>query len=208
MEEEQPKEISDPTKQDQPQKDVKLTVVPSAKLTTEEKIKAEVVAPVETHLQKGDNKKFTKFPPKQKEVPGNDLQAIRIQAWWRGTLVRRTLLHAALRAWIIQSWWRVTLVRLLENRRREALKTFSRREWAVVRLQSWVRMWYIRRRYCHLLSSVRIIQAFWRCRSCASRGFLKGHYKVTANQLHLELEVLLGSGPCIVTECIPLPIKE
>ena len=37
---------------------------------------------------------------------------VSIQAWWRGTLVRRTLLHAALRAWIIQCWWKQKLVLL------------------------------------------------------------------------------------------------
>lgn len=146
-------------------------------------------------------------PPK-KVVISNELQAIKIQAWWRGTLVRRTLLHAALRVWIIQAWWRVKLARLQDSRRRAALENFTRKEWAAVRLQSWVRMWRIRRRYCRLLDAARIIQAYWRCHSCTSRGFIKGYYRVTANQLHLELEILLGSGPCIVTECIPLPIKQ
>lgn len=41
--------------------------------------------------------------------------AVAIQAWWRGTLVRRTLLHAALKAWIIQCWWKQKLVQLMER---------------------------------------------------------------------------------------------
>uniref|UniRef100_F6RPC7 U3 small nucleolar RNA-interacting protein 2 n=1 Tax=Equus caballus TaxID=9796 RepID=F6RPC7_HORSE len=144
----------------------------------------------------------------QNKPPTSDPEVVKIQAWWRGTLVRRTLLHAALRALIIQNWWRQKLVKLLEDKRRMALETFIQREWAAVRLQSWVRMWRIHRRYCCLLNAARIIQAYWRCHSCATQGFIKGHYRVTANQLHLELEILLGSEPCIVTECIPLPIKE
>uniref|UniRef100_A0A8B9YQG0 IQ motif containing F1 n=1 Tax=Bos mutus grunniens TaxID=30521 RepID=A0A8B9YQG0_BOSMU len=128
----------------------------------------------------------------QKKPPVSDPEAVKIQAWWRGTLVRRTLLHAALRVWIIQAWWRVKLARLQDSRRRAALENFTRKEWAAVRLQSWVRMWRIRRRYCRLLDAARIIQAYWRCHSCTSRGFIKGYYRVTANQLHLELEILLG----------------
>uniref|UniRef100_H0X6U4 IQ motif containing F1 n=1 Tax=Otolemur garnettii TaxID=30611 RepID=H0X6U4_OTOGA len=147
-------------------------------------------------------------PEYPKKLSDKDMAVIRIQAWWRGTLVRRVLLHAALRAWIIQCWWRLILSKLLEKRRRVALESFSREERAAVTLQSWARMWFIRRRYCQVLNATRIIQAYWRCHSCAARGLIKGQYRVTANQLHLELEILLGSGPCIVTECIPLPIKE
>ncbi|XP_008583264.1 PREDICTED: IQ domain-containing protein F1 [Galeopterus variegatus] len=153
------------------------------------------------------SKEEAESPENLKKPPEKD-PVTKIQAWWRGTLVRRVLLHAALRAWIIQGWWRLILSRLLEKRRQAALENFSREEWAAVRLQSWARMWRIRRRYCQVLNAACIIQAYWRCHSCSSRGLIKGHYKVTASQLHLELEILLGSGPCIVTECIPLPIKQ
>ncbi|XP_049719031.1 IQ domain-containing protein F1-like [Elephas maximus indicus] len=152
--------------------------------------------------------KKVKPPENQKKSPNNDLEVIKIQAWWRGTLVRRTLLHAALRAWVIQCWWRLILARLLEKRRQAALEVFTRKEWAAVRLQSLVRMWRIRRHYCHVLKAVRIIQANWRCYSCASRGSIKGHYRVIANQVHVKLEFFLGSGPCIMTERLLLPIKE
>ncbi|CAO2633702.1 IQ domain-containing protein F1, partial [Lemmus lemmus] len=135
-------------------------------------------------------------------------QVVKIQAWWRGTLVRRALLHAALRAWIIQGWWRLILTKIMEKRRQSVLDTFQREQWAVVRVQSWIRMWRVRRRYCQVLRAVRIIQSHWRCHTCASRGIIKGHYRITASQMHLELEIFLGSGPYIVSECIPLPIKQ
>ncbi|XP_012789650.1 IQ domain-containing protein F1 [Sorex araneus] len=138
----------------------------------------------------------------------SDKQAIKIQAWWRGTLVRRTLLHAALCAWIIQNWWKEKRRKLWDKNWQTTLETFTRQEWAAVKLQSWVRMWRIRKRYCRLLNATRIIQAFWRCHSCQTRGFIKGQYKITADQLHLQLEFLLGSGPYIVTECIPLTVKH
>uniref|UniRef100_M3YK67 IQ motif containing F5 n=1 Tax=Mustela putorius furo TaxID=9669 RepID=M3YK67_MUSPF len=135
-------------------------------------------------------------------------KAIKIQAWWRGTLVRRTLLHAALRACVIQHWWKLMLTKLLERRKRAALESFSRREWAVVQLQSWVRMWRVRQRYCRLLHAARIIQVYWRWHNCRSRGFFQGTYDLTASHLGLELEIFLGSQICRITDCIPFPIKN
>uniref|UniRef100_A0A8D2B4P1 IQ motif containing F5 n=1 Tax=Sciurus vulgaris TaxID=55149 RepID=A0A8D2B4P1_SCIVU len=134
--------------------------------------------------------------------------AVFIQAWWRGTLVRRTLLHASLRAWVIQSWWRQTRVKLMQNRRRNALEFYARREWAAVTLQAWVRMWRIRQRYCRLLNAVRIIQVYWRWHSCHTRGFIQGDYDLKENQLNIQLEISLGSQACKVQQRIPLPLKE
>ncbi|XP_058144095.1 IQ domain-containing protein F5-like [Dasypus novemcinctus] len=131
-----------------------------------------------------------------------------LQAWWRGTLVRRTLLHAALSAWVIQSWWRQKLARERERRRRAALEFFAQQERAAVRLQAWVRMWRIRRRYCRLLSAARIIQAYWRWRNCHTRGLIQGHYELKEKQLNLQLEISLGAQACRVTQSVPLPIKE
>ncbi|XP_042521848.1 IQ domain-containing protein F1-like [Dipodomys spectabilis] len=142
------------------------------------------------------------YPEKQEE----NTPVVKIQAWWRGVLVCRTLLHAALRAWIIQSWWRMVLLKLTEKRRQVILRTISREEWAAVKLQSWVRMWSVCQRYCRLLRAVRIIQAY--CHAYASWGVIKGHYRILDNHLQLKLEILLGSGSCMVSECIPLPIKQ
>ncbi|XP_019486852.1 PREDICTED: IQ domain-containing protein F5-like [Hipposideros armiger] len=145
---------------------------------------------------------------KLKVHPDEEQQATKIQAWWRGTLVRRTLLHAALRASIIQRWWKQVLAKLLEERRRAALESYARQTWAVVRLQSWVRMWCIRQRYIRLLHAVRIIQVYWRWHNCHTCGFLRGRYELTANRLGLELEIFLGSQICRITGCIPFPIKN
>ncbi|XP_012410890.1 IQ domain-containing protein F5-like [Trichechus manatus latirostris] len=147
-------------------------------------------------------------PKKKKKPPNNQAEAIKIQAWWRGTLVRRTLLHAALTAWIIQCWWRRTMARLLTKRRQEALEYYARREWAATSVQAWFRMLCVRRRYCRLLNAVRIIQAYWRWRNSHIRGCFQGNYELTANQLQLELEIHLGSLTCRITDCIPFPIKK
>ncbi|XP_061252805.1 IQ domain-containing protein F1 [Bos javanicus] len=209
METDQPKTVDENT-ENKPQENKGLVEnsLPSEPSPTLEKAEAQQENKAATKGADDADKRSGVVTKPQKKPPVSDPEAVKIQAWWRGTLVRRTLLHAALRVWIIQAWWRVKLARLQDSRRRAALENFTRKEWAAVRLQSWVRMWRIRRRYCRLLDAARIIQAYWRCHSCTSRGFIKGYYRVTANQLHLELEILLGSGPCIVTECIPLPIKQ
>ncbi|XP_008847944.2 IQ domain-containing protein F5-like [Nannospalax galili] len=134
--------------------------------------------------------------------------AVLIQAWWRGTLVRRALLHAALSAWIIQIWWRNILETRKEKRRRVALEIYVRETWAAVTLQSWVRMQQIRQRYCRLLKAVRIIQVYWRRHICRTRGFIYGEYAVKGNQLNIQLEISQGSQACKVQQCLALPIKE
>ncbi|XP_077619494.1 IQ domain-containing protein F1-like [Crocuta crocuta] len=207
METDQPQNINKPT-EDEPQQKEKPTGLSSVPLGSENNVKAEGINTVDTQIVDGADKKARQIPGNKNKSSTSNPEVIKIQAWWRGTLVRRTLLHAVIRVLIIQRWWKHMLTKLMDRRRRAALETFTRKEWAAVKLQSWVRMWRIRRRYCHLLNAARIIQAYWRCHSCASRGFIKGHYRVTTNQLQLELEILLGTGPCIVTECIPLPIKQ
>uniref|UniRef100_A0A452V8P9 IQ domain-containing protein F2 n=2 Tax=Ursus TaxID=9639 RepID=A0A452V8P9_URSMA len=102
------------------------------------------------------------------------IRSTEIQAWWRGTLVRRTLLHAALRAWIIQRWWRQTLENLLQKKRREALVTYANTVRAVVKIQSLVRMWRIHWRYCQVLNAIRVIQCHWECHNCYTCALLRG----------------------------------
>ncbi|XP_036189715.1 IQ domain-containing protein F5-like [Myotis myotis] len=146
--------------------------------------------------------------PPVKKPRDEEQQATQIQAWWRGTLVRRTLLHAALCASIIQRWWRRVLRELPLLKRKRQLEAYARQKWAAVRLQSWFRMWRVRVRYLRLLQATRIIQLYWRWHSCHTNGFLQGRYKLTANQLGLDLEIFLGSQICRITECIPFPIKH
>ncbi|KAM9102522.1 IQ domain-containing protein F6-like [Sarcophilus harrisii] len=119
-----------------------------------------------------------------------DKAAIKIQAWWRGTLVRRTLLHAALCAWIIQAWWRVAHTQLLERRRRTVLQLYTRQEWAAVKLQAVVRMWRVRRRYLRARAAACLIQMRWR--NCLTRGLMRGRYQVMAGGLALDMKVLIA----------------
>ncbi|XP_075404035.1 IQ domain-containing protein F2 [Tenrec ecaudatus] len=116
--------------------------------------------------------------------------AIKIQAWWRGTLVRRTLLHAALRAWVIQGWWRLVLARRLEGNRRATLITSTKRVWAVVKLQSLVRRWRIHWRYLQVLYAIYLLQCHWQRQSCRTCALLRAHCEVTATHLQFHIEVI------------------
>ncbi|KAF6099570.1 IQ motif containing F2 [Phyllostomus discolor] len=131
-----------------------------------------------------------KMKRKRKKVSkGRVRAAIQIQAWWRGTLVRRALLHAALRAWAIQCWWRMMLARKAHQKRRLALMSYVVRERAVVKLQSLVRMWRVHWRYCQVLSAISIIQCHWHRHDCQTCALLRGHCVVTATHLQFHIEI-------------------
>ncbi|XP_004676635.1 PREDICTED: IQ domain-containing protein F2-like [Condylura cristata] len=135
-------------------------------------------------------KKIRQVKKKKVLPPDNSGAATKIQAWWRGTLVRRTLLHAALRAWVIQSWWRLVLDRQRQRMRREALIAYATRERAVVKLQSLVRMWRVHWRYCQVLEAIYVIQCHWLCHNCQTCALLRGHCVVTATHLQFHIEVI------------------
>ncbi|VFV17407.1 Hypothetical predicted protein [Lynx pardinus] len=116
--------------------------------------------------------------------------AEKIQSWWRGTLVRRTLLVAALRAWMIQLWWRTLLWSLLQKKRRQALVTYANTVRAVVKIQSLVRMWRIHWRYRQVLNAIYVIQCHWQCHNCHTCALLRGHCVVTATHLQFHIEII------------------
>ncbi|XP_040596148.1 IQ domain-containing protein F5-like [Mesocricetus auratus] len=149
-----------------------------------------------------------KVPSRHKPPCDKDLKARKIQAWWRGTLVRRTLLKAALSAWTIQCWWRKTLAERLEKRRMEALHWMAQEARACVTIQSWIRMLQIRQQYWRLRYATHIIQVSWRWYNCHTRGIFEGSYELTGNQLSLQLDIFLGSQVCRISDCIPLAIKN
>nr|KAF6335275.1 IQ motif containing F5 [Pipistrellus kuhlii] len=138
----------------------------------------------------------------------SEAAAVAIQAWWRGTLVRRTLLLAALSACVVQRWWRRLQAGRLAERRWAALREHVLREGAAVRLQAWVRMWRVRLRYSRLLHAARIIQLYWRWHNCHTRGVIQGNYDIKEDQLNLHLEISLGSQVCKIHQSTPLPIKQ
>uniref|UniRef100_A0A8D2II13 Uncharacterized protein n=1 Tax=Urocitellus parryii TaxID=9999 RepID=A0A8D2II13_UROPR len=136
------------------------------------------------------------------------LKATKIQAWWRGTLVRRALLHAALRVWIIQCWWRKIMMTLQEEKQKAALLLYIQKIRAIVKLQSYIRMWLVRQQYSRLCTAVRITQDYWRNHAHPAPGFFQGSYELRENQLKLHLDISMGSHICRITDCIPFPIKN
>nr|XP_042137510.1 IQ domain-containing protein F5-like isoform X1 [Peromyscus maniculatus bairdii] len=153
-------------------------------------------------------KKKPILPFSSKPSSNKVLKARKIQAWWRGTLVRRTLLTAALNAWIIQCWWRQTLATTLKLKRMEALCRMARETRACVTIQSWFRMLQVRRRYRRLRYATHIIQVSWRWYNCHTRGYFEGSYEITGDKLSLRLDIFLGSQVCRISDCISLPIKN
>ncbi|XP_048190429.1 IQ domain-containing protein F3 [Perognathus longimembris pacificus] len=87
------------------------------------------------------------------------LAARKIQAWWRGVLVRRVLLVAALRAWMIQSWWRAAMFRRASSQRQALLRVYAVEEGAAVKLQACVRMWLCRQYFCRLGHALYMLQS-------------------------------------------------
>ncbi|XP_075823827.1 IQ domain-containing protein F2 isoform X2 [Microtus pennsylvanicus] len=152
--------------------------------------KSSLIVPVIEEENEIIQKKKLKVREQKKLKKKKTKAAIKLQAWWRGTLVRRTLLHAALKVWIIQCWWRLTLCRILEKKRRKALIDFSNRERAIVKIQSLIRMWRIHWRYCQVLSAIYIIQGHWKYHNCQSCSLLRGHCVITTTHLQFHIEII------------------
>ncbi|EDL77283.1 similar to IQ motif containing F1 (predicted) [Rattus norvegicus] len=117
--------------------------------------------------------------------------AIKIQSWWRGNVVRRALLDAALGAWAIQCWWRSMQTKIVEQKRRLALRLYTCQEWAVVKVQAYVRMWQARRRFLQARQAACTIQAHWRWYASQSQAMIHGRYEVEASRLELDIEILM-----------------
>ncbi|XP_029774557.1 IQ domain-containing protein F3 isoform X2 [Suricata suricatta] len=116
--------------------------------------------------------------------------AEKIQAWWRGTLVRRALLVAALRAWMIQLWWRTLLWRRILKQQQDLLKIYVIQEEAAVTLQSWVRMWQCHQRYCRIRNAICILQDPKNYFAFETSDSLQAQYEVPPNQPEFHIEIL------------------
>ncbi|XP_040596147.1 IQ domain-containing protein F5-like [Mesocricetus auratus] len=170
------------------------------KQTQVEKTKA---AKTGRKLQKRKAMKM-KLTHQPKKLPVDMEQAsIKIQAWWRGTLVRRALLLAALSAWTIQCWWRQTMARLLEKKLQKVMGYSLRQIHAAVKLQSWVRMWLVRKRYLQKLQDSRNEHCI-----CENNNMVQGCYEITGNKPKLHIDIFFESQICRLSDCILFPIKN
>ncbi|XP_010623704.1 IQ domain-containing protein F3 isoform X2 [Fukomys damarensis] len=114
--------------------------------------------------------------------------ARKIQAWWRGNLVRRTLLVAALRAWMIQCWWRTILHRQQKKLRQSLLRIYVIQEESVVKLQSWVRMWQCRQYYCQICEALCVFKPSNSSLVIQNKDTLQ--YGVVSKQPEFHIEIL------------------
>nr|XP_034340454.1 IQ domain-containing protein F5-like [Arvicanthis niloticus] len=177
----------------------------TGKQQQEEKKKKKLKPSISSKVGRTRPSRLEPFP---RYLPKKAQNARKIQAWWRGTLVRRTLLRAALSAWIIQCWWRKILAKRQEKNRLMLLHWMAQETRACVLIQSWVRMLRIRQYYCRLCYATRVIQMSWRWYNCHTRGFFQGTYELEGRKLRLQLDIFLGSYVCRISDCIPLPIKN
>ncbi|KAL4673165.1 hypothetical protein H8959_017099 [Pygathrix nigripes] len=114
----------------------------------------------------------------------------KIQAWWRGVLVRRTLLVAALRAWMIQCWWRTLVQRRIHQRQQALLRVYVIQEQAVVKLQSCIRMWQCRQCYRQMCNSLRLFQVPESSLAFQTDSFLQVQYAIPSKQPEFHIEIL------------------
>ncbi|XP_032015006.1 IQ domain-containing protein F3 [Hylobates moloch] len=113
-----------------------------------------------------------------------------IQAWWRGVLVRRTLLVAALRAWMIQCWWRTLVQRRIRQRRQALLRVYVIQEQATVKLQSCIRMWQCRQCYRQMCNALCLFQVPESNLAFQTDGFLQVQYAIPSKQPEFHIEIL------------------
>ncbi|XP_054993115.1 IQ domain-containing protein F3 [Sorex araneus] len=128
-------------------------------------------------------------PKQDKEAKGRS--ALMIQAWWRGTLVRRTLLAAALRALIIQRWWKMIKFNQKQELKQWILDIYVIQEQAAVKLQSWFRMWRCHHRYCRMCNAVCLFQAPSREHlAFPNAEYLQMQFQSTFNPVEFHIEIL------------------
>nr|XP_048273374.1 IQ domain-containing protein F2 isoform X2 [Myodes glareolus] len=116
--------------------------------------------------------------------------ASKIQALWRGFLVRQTLLAAALNAWVIQCWWRNILHRQLLKRRLALLRIYVIEEEAAVRLQAWVRMWRCRRYFSQVCNTLCVVQSLESSIAFRNDDIFQVQYEVVSKQPEFHIEIL------------------
>ncbi|XP_075823661.1 IQ domain-containing protein F3 [Microtus pennsylvanicus] len=127
--------------------------------------------------------------PKQRQEKRTQA-ASKIQALWRGFLVRQTLLTAALNAWVIQCWWRNILHRQLLKRRLVLLRIYVIEEEAAVRLQAWVRMWQCRRYFSQMCNALCVVQSLESHITFRNDDIFQVQCEVVSKQPEFHIEIL------------------
>ncbi|XP_040596133.1 IQ domain-containing protein F3 isoform X2 [Mesocricetus auratus] len=130
-----------------------------------------------------------RHPPKLRHLKRTKA-ASKIQALWRGFLVRQTLLAAALNAWVIQCWWRNILHRQLLKRRLALLRIYAIEEEAAVRLQAWIRMWQCRRYFSQICNTLCVVQSLDRSITFQNDDIFQVQYEAVSKQPEFHIEIL------------------
>uniref|UniRef100_A0A6J0UJS4 IQ domain-containing protein F6 n=1 Tax=Pogona vitticeps TaxID=103695 RepID=A0A6J0UJS4_9SAUR len=118
--------------------------------------------------------------------------AVIIQKWWRGVLVRRSLLQATLCALVIQRWWRHTFNKAQEERRIRALVMYIWPEKSTILLQSMFRMWLMKTRYKKYQKAAQVIQNNWRRYSFRRESNVCSLDNLAHDGIDLNIEIVVG----------------
>ncbi|XP_028751136.1 IQ domain-containing protein F3 isoform X2 [Peromyscus leucopus] len=129
-------------------------------------------------------------PPKLLHQRKRTQAASKIQALWRGFLVRQTLLVAALNACVIQCWWRSILHRHILKQRLALLRIYVIEEEAAVRLQAWVRMWQCRRYFSHMCNTLCVVQSLESRITFQNDDIFQVQYGIVSKQPEFHIEIL------------------
>lgn len=100
------------------------------------------------------------------------------------------------------------MARLLNRKLQKVMVTSLRQAHAAVKLQSWVRMWLVRKRYLHLLNTVQKLRDSRNPYVCKGLKTIQGSYELIGNELKLQVDIFLESQICRISDCIPFPIKN
>ena len=100
------------------------------------------------------------------------------------------------------------MARLLDRKLQKVMVTSLRQAQAAVTLQSWVRMWLVRKRYLHLLNTAQKLRDARNPYVCKGFKTIQGSYELIGNELKLQVDIFLESQICRISDCIPFPIKN
>ncbi|XP_059124517.1 IQ domain-containing protein F3-like isoform X4 [Peromyscus eremicus] len=129
-------------------------------------------------------------PPKLLHHQKRTQAASKIQALWRGFLVRQTLLVAALSACVIQCWWRNILHRHILKQRLALLRIYVIEEEAAVRLQAWVRRWQCRRYFSQTCNTLCVVQSLESSIAFRNDDIFQVQYGIVSKQPEFHIEIL------------------
>ncbi|KAK1138210.1 IQ domain-containing protein F1-like [Acipenser oxyrinchus oxyrinchus] len=112
-----------------------------------------------------------------------------IQAWWRGQLMRRSLVHLTFLVVLLQRWWRRVRWLHRARKRKKALTQYIYETKAAVLIQTTVKTWLAQRRYQQARKAAITIQSGWRGYTGRKKAAAIKESAGTLIELEIEIEL-------------------